>query len=220
MWRLSSTKMSLGLPSGFSMAADDVDVGKVVALVGESFDLRIEFGLGGDLGEAQLRGLGGDEPHRRLAQCVVLEPHEEFEVGVGVGRRPAGVDVVLAGVEDDGLRMIGLHRLVEIPVDLGDGRAAEAAVDHLAVGEVFLQRAPEADRGRADEEEAASWRHRRLVGSREGRHRLFVAQRRRLGDDRRRFGRAAGGKRKQRDAAAKAYVLDMVSPRSAPGEEA
>jgi len=156
---------------------DDVDVGKVVAPVGQRFHLRVELGLGGQLLDARLRGLGGDEPDRRCAERLVLPHHEGGEIGIGLVRRALGVDVVVAGVEDDFLRLVGRDDAVEIGADLPYRRSTEAAVDHGAVGKVFLQRAPEADGRRPDEERRAFRRHGRLVGRLERRDGLLEAGR-------------------------------------------
>ena len=74
-------------------------------------------------------------------------------VGEDFVGRAAGGDVVVAGVEDDRARFVFEDDAVGEVVDVGDRRAAEAAVDDGQVGE-GVGRLPEADRGAADEEDA------------------------------------------------------------------
>ena len=79
----------------------------------------------------------------------VREGLEIVEDAIG---RAAGGEVVVAGVEDDHARFVFEDDAVGEVVDVGDRRAAEAAVDDGEVGE-GVGRLPEADGGAADEED-------------------------------------------------------------------
>ena len=180
---------------------DDVDVGEIVARIGESFDLRVEVCLLGELFEALFRRLGGDEPDGRRAKRLFLEAHELDEVCVDVVCSAlVDPEIILAGVEDDFLRMVGRDDAVEIVIDFPHGRTAEAAVDDGAIGKIFLQRFPETNGRRANEQRCASGRHGGLVARFERRDGVVKARgagRRclcEIGQGRR---RGAGGRRQQ-----------------------
>jgi len=90
---------------------------------------------------------------------VVIVVGEMTGVQTGLGamimdaRQLSRTEIVIAGIDDDGVGMKGGNEPVEEPVAGGECRAAEAEVDGMVAGEVCVQAFPEPDGGAAVKEQ-------------------------------------------------------------------
>ena len=141
-----------GLAVGAEQRRGDVDVAETVVRLREFFHagidclhLRPEF-------PASDAGFDRQVENARAGEPVAYGAGKSLEVVENAVGRPAGGDVVVAGVEDDGARLVLEDDAVGVVVDVGDRGAAEAAVDDREAREAFGG-LPEADAGAADEED-------------------------------------------------------------------
>ncbi len=98
-------------------------------------------------------GFDGDEGQGNVAEVVTGMDYQLLEKNEQLFRVTAVAQVVVAGIDNDGIRVEGSDQAIEEPDACGQGRAAEAQVDGLERGKVLVQALPEPDGGTAVEEQ-------------------------------------------------------------------
>ena len=113
-----------------------------------------------ELSEPRLRWLGRDEENWYGSPRLVLKRHKGIEVGRNAADGLTGCDVVLAGVEDYGSRLVGSDDLVEPAIHVLDLGATEATIENSEWRHIVNERLPEDDARRAHEQHLTGWRRR------------------------------------------------------------
>jgi len=98
-------------------------------------------------------GLDGDEGQGDVAEVLTGAGHQLLEKNEYLFRVTAIAEVVVAGIDNDGIRVKGGDEAIEEPDACGQSRAAEAQVDRLVRGKILIQALPEPDGGTAIEKQ-------------------------------------------------------------------
>src|SRR5579872_3768287 len=98
-------------------------------------------------------GFDRDISEGDVAELAAGAGYELLKKNKNLFRVAAVTQVVVAGVDDDGIGMKVGDEAVEEPVAGGEGGAAESQVDGFKVGEVIVKSLPEPDGGTAVEKE-------------------------------------------------------------------
>ena len=98
-------------------------------------------------------GFDGDEGQGNVAEVLTGADHQLLEKNEHLFRVTAVAQVVVTGIDNDGIRMEGGDDTIEEPDACGKGGSAEAEVDRLIRGKVLVQALPEPDGGTAVEEQ-------------------------------------------------------------------
>src|SRR5205823_1051376 len=149
------------LALGTQHRLDHVNVGQPLVRLAEPFDQGVRAALLLRQSLAGGAGLDRNERHPRLRQLLVHGPDERLEVIGHLLRAAADRQVVVAGVEDHQPRLVLEDGAGDEVRAVGDGRAAEAAVDGRQIRERRLE-VPEADAGAAHKDDPVL--RRRLLG--------------------------------------------------------
>ena len=98
-------------------------------------------------------GFDGNKGQGDVAELLAGAADQLLKENKHFLRMAAVAEVVIAGINDDGIRVIGGQEAVEEPIACGEGRAAEPKIDGLIARKVFIQALPEPDGGTAVEKQ-------------------------------------------------------------------
>jgi len=98
-------------------------------------------------------GFDGDEGQGDVAEVLTGAGHQLLEKNEYLFGMTAVAQVVVTGIDNNGIRMKGGDEAIEEPDTRSQGRTAEAQVDRLVRGKILVQALPEPDGGTAVEKQ-------------------------------------------------------------------
>ena len=139
-------EFAFGVPGVIGHFVIDVDEMQVAALAFDLFfDYLVAIADAVDDVPAADAGFDRDVSEGNVAELTAGARYELLKENKNFFGVSAVTQVVVARVDDDGIRVEGGDEAVEEPVAGGEGGPAEAQVDGFIVGEVIVEGLPEPD---------------------------------------------------------------------------
>jgi nicotinate-nucleotide pyrophosphorylase (carboxylating) len=141
---------------------EDVDVVQEIGVADVGFDEAIGFDDFIFVLPAGDAWFDGDKKNVGLRKGPVSFLHEGFEIVENI-LGGFGREIVVTGVEDDRFGRVRFNDAVEVVINVGNLRAAEAAIDHGILREIRGDGFPDAEAGAANEEKRIGGRCVRFI---------------------------------------------------------
>src|SRR5699024_9855560 len=91
---------------------------------------------------ASRRGFDANKDQFRFGELFPALFHKSFEILQHLLRRITGIEIIIALINKNLARLVGIYNLIVVSQQIGKLRSAKASVNNFFIWKIFLQRSP------------------------------------------------------------------------------